>query len=239
MAGAIMAALFALCCSALVFTPRFESKHRGSGVLRAIKGVIGDLRAMLKTKGGTLSAVLCALPIGTGAAQGVLTQATVAGRWGAGAHEVELIQGLFAGLVTAIGCFAGGWLCQRFHPRTAYVGIGLVLAAIAAGMAVCPATVTMYVVWNLIYSFGVGIAYAAFTAVVLNAMGAGSGATKYNVYASLSNFPIWWLGLALGLTADKWGARMMLLTEAGFAVLGVLLFAVVVRRVRRSVVLSD
>ena len=91
----------------------------------------------------------------------------------------------------------------------------------------------------MIYSFGVGIAYAAFTAVVLNAMGAGSGATKYNVYASLSNFPIWWLGLTLGVAADKWGARAMLFTEAGFAVVGVLLFAAITARVRRSVVLTD
>src|SRR5678816_2658190 len=86
------------------------------------------------------------------------------------------------------------------HPRTAYAVIGLGLAGIAIAMALFPATVPMYIIWSLIYSFGVGLAYAAFTAVVLNAIGEGSAATKYNVFASLANFPIWWLGLLLGLS---------------------------------------
>ena len=89
-------------------------------------------------------------------------------------------------------------------------------------MALSPATVTMYVVWNVIYAFGVGLSYSAFTAVVLHAMGIGSGATKYNVYASLANFPIWWLGLVLGVAAQRLGPRAMLLVEAAFGVLGVL-----------------
>lgn len=112
--------------------------------------------------------------------------------------------------------------------------IGIGLALVATGMALSPATVMMYVVWNVTYAFGVGLSYAAFTAVVLSAMGVGSGATKYNVYASLANFPIWWLGLLLGLAAQRWGARRMLLTEAALGVLGVLIFAVTTLRVSRS-----
>ena len=112
--------------------------------------------------------------------------------------------------------------------------IGVGLAVVAAGMAISPATVMMYVVWNMTYAFGVGLSYAAFSAVVLSAMGVGSGATKYNVYASLANFPIWWLGLLLGFAADKWGARRMLLTEAALGVIGVALFAFTAARVRRS-----
>jgi hypothetical protein len=91
----------------------------------------------------------------------------------------------------------------------------------------------MYVVWSLVYAFGVGLAYAAFTALVLDAMGVGSGATKYNVFASLSNFPLWWLGLLLGVIAERWGARRMLFTEAALGVVGVLAFACSVRVVDR------
>jgi MFS family permease len=234
MAGAIMGALFMACCGALLLTPPVTAHHSGHGAVAAMRGVFGDLRKMLRTKGGLLSAILCVVPAGTGAAQAVLTQAEVAAFWGAGQREVELLQGLLAGFVTAVGCFAGGWLCNRVHPRTAYVSIGLALACVAAGMGLSPATVTMYVVWNLAYAFTVGLSYAAFTAVVLEAMGAGSGATKYNIYASLANFPIWWLGLVLGMAAQRWGARRMLLTEAAFGVLGVLAFALALSRVRRS-----
>ena len=101
-------------------------------------------------------------------------------------------------------------------------------------MALSPATIMMYVVWNMTYAFGVGLAYSAFSAVVLSAMGAGSGATKYNVYASLANFPIWWLGLVLGVAAQKWNPRRMLLTEAAFGVVGVLIFVATNARVKRS-----
>ena len=234
MGGAIMGVLFMLCCFALYFTPKHLSLHAHQGSLAAVKGVVRDLGKMLKTKGGLLSAVLCLMPVGTGAAQTVLTQATVAGYWRAGAREVELLQGLTAGFVTALGCFAGGWMCQRLAPRTAYALIGIGLAFIATGMALSPATVMMYVIWSMTYAFGVGLAYAAFSAVVLSAMGAGSGATKYNIYASLANFPIWWLGLVLGVAAQKWGPRRMLLTEASFGVVGVLLFVATSHRVRRS-----
>ena len=90
------------------------------------------------------------------------------------------------------------------------------------------------VVGSLGYAFVIGLAYSAFSAVVLEVMGHGAGATKYNIFASLSNFPIWWLGLVLGVSAEKWGPRGMLLTEAGLGVLGVALFYVAVARVRRS-----
>lgn len=234
MSGAIVGGLFVLCCLALHFTPAVAAHPRTGGALAAVKQVARDLWAMLRTRGGLLAAVLCVLPIGTGAAQGVLTQAKVAAVWGAGAEQVALVQGLLSGLVTAVGCFAGGALCQRLRPRTAYAGVGLALAAVAAAMGVCPATASMYVAWSLLYAFVVGLCYAAFTALVLDAMGKGSAATKYNVFASLSNFPLWWLGLLLGVAAERWDARRMLFTEAALGVLGVVIFAFSARLVARS-----
>lgn len=234
MGGAVMGVIFVSCCLALLATPNVDAQHQGRGAAGAVRGVVKDLLVMLKTKGGLLAAILCILPIGTGAAQVVLTQAKVAAFWGAGEHEVELLQGLVAGFVTTAGCFAGGWLCQRIPPQTAYASVGVALAVIAAGMGVSPASVVMYVGWSLVYSFAVGLAYAAFTAFVLEAMGTGSGATKYNVFASLSNFPIWWAGLLLGFVADKSGPRTMLFGEAAIGVVGVVVFLVSVVRVRRS-----
>jgi len=234
MAGSVMGVLFVSCCVALRWTSYAPPHRAEGGALTAVKSVFGDLRAMLRTKGGLLSAVLCALPIGTGAAQAVLTQDAVAKQWGASAYHVELVQGLLAACVISAGCFAGGWLCQRYQPRTAYAGIGILLAIVAIGMALSPKTVAMYVVWSLLYAFVVGLAFSAFTAVVLSAIGHGSGATKYNIYASLSNFPIWWVGLLLGFAAERWGPRGMLVTEAVAGVLGVLVFAVSAAGIRRT-----
>lgn len=233
LAGLMMGALFMACSFALLFTPRFEGAHHG-GAVASVKAVAFDLWKMLKTKGGLLSAILCILPVGTGAAQTVLTQAKVAAFWGAQEHEVELMQGLAAGIVTAVGCFVGGWLCTRIRPRTAYAMIGISMAVVTAAMAGTPKAVVWYVAFSLLYAFTIGLAYSAFTAFVLDCMGEGSGATKYNIFASLSNFPIWWLGLALGVAADKGGPRAMLLAETGFGVLGVLVFGAATSLVRRS-----
>jgi MFS family permease len=224
MAGAVLGTVFMMCCFGLLFLPDTVSDHHGKTPAAAFLSVFQDIRALAGTRGGLLAAWLCFLPVGCGAAQVVLTQAEVAKFWGAGDTEVALLQGMAAGVITAIGCFAGGWLSDRMHPRTAYALIGLLLAAVAIGMAVTPATVNFYIAWNVLYSFTVGLAYAAFTAVVLEAIGARSAATKYNLFASLSNFPIWWLGLALGRIADLQGPRTMLLAEAVFGMVGVGLF---------------
>ncbi|MEQ1503356.1 MAG: MFS transporter [Myxococcota bacterium] len=234
MAGAVLGALFMLCNLMLFAVPELQIHRLAGGPAAAFRGVLDDLRALGRTKGGLLAAVLCFLPLGTGAAQGTLTQGAVAAYWHAGSTEVAWVQGYTAAVVTAIGCGAGGLLCSRIHPRTAYAGIGLTLAGIAVGMAVGPATVTAYVVWNLVYAFGVGIAYAAFTAVVLNAIGAKSAATKYTLYASLSNFPIWWLGLLLGRVADLQGAPAMLITEAVLGVLAVVVLFAATKLVSRT-----
>ncbi len=237
MSGAIMALLFCACCAALAFTPEVISHHRGRGAWMAVRGVIDDLWTMLRTKGGLQAAILCALPIGTGAAQGVLTQDAVAKYWGADSDHVALTQGLLSGVATAVGCFIGGFLCRRFHPRVAYAGIALVLAAVAVAMGLAPHGPMDYVVWSMIYTLGIGLAWAGFTAVVLDAMGPGSGATKYNIFASLSNFPIWWVGLLLGYVAEKGGSRgapWMLFTEAALGVAGVAVFALTAKTIVRS-----
>ena len=225
-AGAIMGALFLACCGGLLFVPDVKPHVHEGGPLKAAVGVLGDLKGLFTARSSLLAAFLCFLPIGTGAASGALTQEGIAGLWGAGSDEVALLQGFLAAGVTALGCFIGGWLCDRFSPRMAYAGIGLLMAAVATGMALSPQVVEMYVFWNLSYSLVVGFAYAAFTAVVLEAIGTSSAATKYNLFASLSNFPIWWLGLVLGAVADRYGAQAMLFTEAGFGLLGVGVFAV-------------
>lgn len=163
-----------------------------------------------------------------------MTQSTVAAHWHARSVHVAWVQGYTAGAVTALGCFVGGWLCIRMHPRSAYAVIAVLLAAVAVGMAVSPATVTTYVIWNMVYALVVGLAYAAFTAVVLSAIGTKSGATKYNLFASLSNFPIWWLGLVLGRVADLRGPTAMLYVEALLGVVAVGLFLGAARMVGRT-----
>ncbi len=236
MCGVIIGGIFVACSAALQFVPLVEAHARTLRPVAAIKAVGTALVSMVKTKGGLLSAMLCLLPIGTGAAQGVMTQSKVAAHWGAGDTEVELVQGLFAGIVVTIGCFAGGWVAKRFTPRAAYLIAGIGAGVVAVIMAFGPKTVPIYVAFNLIYAFSVGATYPPFTAFALNAIGIGASAaaTKYNVLASLANFPIWWMGLLLGRIADRSGVATMLLTEAALGVCAVAAFAATQRWVSRT-----
>jgi hypothetical protein len=95
-------------------------------------------------------------------------------------------------------------------------------------MALAPRTEVMYVVFTSIYALIMGLTYAGFSAFVLEAMGMGAAATKYNVFASLSNMPIYYMTRIDGWAHTRWGSTGMLNAEAAFGVVGLLVFIVVV-----------
>jgi hypothetical protein len=180
------------------------------------------------SRDGILSGLLCFLPVGTGAVAGVLAQAEVAAHWNAGAHQVELVQGVLHGIVSMGGCLTGGYLCRFLGPRNSYALFGGLMAAVTATMSIMPATPFVYVTFSLVYALVTGFCYAAFSGFVLDTIGAGNAATKYNCYASLSNLPIGYMGLVLAAADTRLGPNGMLLTEAAFGLVGILVFAVAV-----------
>jgi len=62
--------------------------------------------------------------------------------------------------------------------------------------------------------------------VVLEAIGLGAAATKYNVYASLSNMPIAYMTVIDGWAHGRWGASGFLLTESAIGIAGLVVFIV-------------
>jgi MFS family permease len=219
MAGAVISACFALCGLGLVGLPEVPADQTADGVVASVKGLVIGLYALLKSPSGVFAAILCFAPISTGAAGGVLAQATVAAHWGATESDVELVNGLLAGLITAMGSFVGGLICGRLRARTVYAVVGGLMAVVALIMAYAPATRTTFTVGLLVYTFGTGLAYASWTGFILETIGAGAAATKYNIFASLSNMPITYMGIVLGYAVIPYGADGMLIVEAiaGFA----------------------
>jgi hypothetical protein len=84
----------------------------------------------------------------------------------------------------------------------------------------------MFIVWTLVYTFGSGLSYAAFSAFVLEAIGKGAAATKYNGLASLSNVPIYLMTMIDGWSHDKWNSTVMFYAESGLAVVSAVVFLV-------------
>src|SRR4029077_7956068 len=121
----------------------------------------------------------------------------------------------------------GGYWCDRMDRKKAYWVFGLAQAACMIAMAMSPRTEMVYIGYVLAYAFISGLTYAGFSAFVLEAMGLGAAATKYNLFASLSNMPIYYMTWIDGQAHDRWGAKGMLYAEGVFCVIGLVGFALV------------
>lgn len=222
MAGAVLGVACALCSLALLFVPEPPAMPRTRRYTQSILDVLKDLWLVARSRPGMLALLICFLPFGTGAASGLWS--ALADDWHASANTVALVTGVLGGIVSAIGCLAGGYLCDRIDRKTAYGLYGLLQAVCAVAMALAPRTELMYMGFTTVYAFIAGLTYAGFTAVVLEAIGLGAAATKYNLFASLSNMPIAYMTLVAGWAYTRWGAGGMLHTEAVIGVVALVLF---------------
>jgi PAT family beta-lactamase induction signal transducer AmpG len=230
--GAAMAGLCAACCIALWFAPDEEETRRHPRYFESLRGVVSDVWAIARSRAGFLALLICFLPIGSGAAQNLWS--AVAGDWHANADIVALVNGVLGGVVSAIGCVIGGYLCDRMDRKFSYALFGVFLSAGALGMAAAARSPAMFVTFTLLYALVQGLNYASFSAVVLEAIGGGAAATKYNLYASLANMPIAYLTIVDGWAYGRWHANGLLAADALAGILGVAFFAVVVVATRRG-----
>jgi MFS family permease len=231
MSGAVLGAVCALCGVALVVLREPPTLVRSGNYGRDIGNVLKDLWEVTRSKPGTLALLIVFLPIGTGAASNLW--AAVADDWRATANTVALVTGVFSGIVSMAGCLIGGYLCDRIDRKTAYVIYGALQALCAIAMALSPRTEAMYILFTMVYALITGLTYAGFSAVVLEAIGLGAAATKYNVYASLSNMPIAYMTVVEGWARTRSGAGAMLYAEAACATAGLLVFIAVASLVAR------
>ena len=231
-AGAVLGGACLLCCVALLFVTEPIAVFRDSKYWRNIVDVFKDLWRVARSRVGFLALLICFLPIGSGAASGLWS--AVADDWHASADTVALVTGVLGGIVSAVGCLVGGYLCDRMNRKTAYTLYGLLQALCAIAMALAPRTEPMYITFTTIYSFIAGLTYAGFSAVVLEAIGLGAAATKYNLFASLSNMPIAYMTMIEGWAHTRWGAGGMLHVEAAICMLAILVFIAVATLMTRA-----
>lgn len=221
-----------LCCAALFFVTEHPSTVRAAGVAETLKNLAGDILVTFKRRLGVMAMILCFLPLGTGAASNLWS--AVAGDWKASADTVAFVTGIMSGLITAVGCLAGGLICDKWNRQLAYVVFGLMQAVSLVAMAFAPHSQWMYIIWTSWYAFTSGLCYAGFSAFVFEAIGGGAAATKYTVYASLSNAPIYYMTIIDGWAYGRYGPTGMLNTEAMYAVVGSVLFLLLLKFANRQ-----
>jgi MFS transporter, PAT family, beta-lactamase induction signal transducer AmpG len=230
--GALLGAVCVLCSLALRWAGDSKGLVKIGGAVKVAehlglaanaRAIAGDLWSLIRSRIGILAVVICFLPIGSGAAQNLWS--VVAGDWHADYQTVALVNGAMGGVISAFGCIAGGWMCDRLDRRTAYCLFGFLLVLAAVAMAVSARTSMQFVVWTSVYAFIIGLCYAGYSAVVLEAVGRTAAATKFSLLSALSNAPIAYMTLVDGAANDRWGTRGMLLAEAVWGVAGIALFA--------------
>lgn len=225
--GACAAGLLCLLTSfALFFVHEPPSDHRAGSFGQSLVNVGKDLWALLKSRRGLLTFVAMCLPISAAA----MTQlwSAVAQDWHASANSVALINGMLGGVITMVGCIVGGWVCDRMNRMVAFNLFSIITSVLVLATAFSPRTEAMYMLYVGLYMLIAGFCYAAFGAVVLEAIGKGAAATKYNLLAGIANAPIMYLswldGQAHVWHAPSWlpqdGSTLMLLTEALVPVAG-------------------
>lgn len=225
-----------LCVFALYYFKDPKVTIREEKISKTYHNLFIDVWSVLKTKNGLLAMLLCFLTLGTGAAANLW--ASIANDWHASADVVALVTGIASGLLSAVGCLLGGWICDRMSPKTAYLLFGIAGAVCALGLAYSPRTEIMFIIGTSIYAIALGLSYAGFTAFTLEAIGKGAAATKYNIFASLSNTPSYIMTFVVGIAYTHGGARHMLNIEAAYAI-GAVLFFMLIQKIISKTKLND
>lgn len=218
---ALVIGLGLLACSGALLTVDAPPKTKTEGLGAAFRDVGKDIWSILASRSGVFAVVLCFMPIGAGAASNLF--AAMANDWHASVDVVGFSNGIGSGIGAILGCLIGGRLSDVMNRRNAYAAGGVILALFTFAMALAPRTATAYLIFVFLYNVGVGICYSTFTAFVLEIIGKGAAATKYNVFASLANIPIYTMGRLDGVVSDRYGRTTMLWFDGGAGVAGAIL----------------
>lgn len=235
LAGCAIAAITSLCALGLLFAPASHRLPRATSYLETLKGVAKDCWAVASARLGWLTLFLFLLPLGAGGAANLSTG--IAHEWRVQAGLLSLIA-LGGAVATGFGSIVGGCVCDRMDRRAAYVLFGVLGGVAAAVAALAPKTPAWFVVFSLAYAAALGMAWAAYAAANLEAIGRGAAATKYTLFASVANIPVSLMPLADGWTDTHVGVTAMLWLEFGVAVVAAALFAVVALATRPRRVLA-
>lgn len=219
-AGIVLSIAMIACALVIILVSDIKSNLQRK-MIYEVKQMSKDVLVMLKTPIALFIMLLICMPIGTGAASNVWS--SIAEDWHVTADTVALVTGVLSGVIGTIGCVAGGWIADKFGVWWAYLGSGTICALAAIGMAALPYNPNVYIAGVLAYGFSLGLINAAFSAIILYAIGKKSAATKYSLLSSLGNIPVVYMTNFDGWAHDNGGSKYMLIVEAaagiGFVIL--------------------
>ncbi len=198
-------------------------------IVPQLRGMGHDLRELLRSGRTWLGLAFFLSPVGTAAVSNLITG--VGQDYHASGNEVALVTGLAGGLLSAFGCYIGGFVADKMNRMVAYALAGGFAAIFGAWLAFGPMTPFTYGAGYSGYSVAAGFAYAVYTALLLDVIGKTKNAAAF-AYSTLNasgnasiSYMIW-----LDSAASKhWGVRGLMATDAvangGFMVILLLVAA--------------
>ena len=216
--------------SLVIFLIKDIHHEKEKSILHKVAMMGKDVLVMLKIPLTLFVIIFIMLPIGTGSAANVWS--AIAKDWQTDADTVALVTGIISGLVSAVGCVAGGYLADKKGVWFAYLGTGSFCALVTVLMAVFPYHRWVYISGVLVYAFGTGLVYAAFSALILYAIGKKNVATKFSLLSSIGNIPVMYMTVVDGWTHDRYNSKIMLLTEAAVAIVFVIITLIVLQKMK-------
>jgi PAT family beta-lactamase induction signal transducer AmpG len=181
-----------------------------------VGAMLRELAAMFRSRRGLLGFAIFISPMGAAAAMNLFSGVGV--DYHASEQTVVWINGVAGGLLTAGGSLVGGWICDRMDRRVAYAFAAILSALCSAGMAFAPLTELTYEVGVSLYLAAAGIAYAAFSALELEVIGAAgrSAGTQHTLFTASANLPVVYMTWLDGQGYKRFGPRGLVGTD-GFS----------------------
>ena len=229
LAGAGVGVLCLLCALALLVAPRSTAYAKHANYLITLRAVVLECWDVCRSRVGLMALFVLLLPLGAGGAANI--GSALSKEWRVSAGLLAVVNGLSV-VATAGGSIIGGFICDRMDRKAAYVIFGVVGGLVAAATVFTPRTPAWFVAFGFAYSAALGLSYAGFSSVTLETIGTGAAATKYTLFASVSNIPVWLMPAIDGWADTRWTATGMLWTEFAVAAGGALLFFAVAAMTR-------
>jgi PAT family beta-lactamase induction signal transducer AmpG len=234
-AALIILSLTILVCSfALWFVPQVYAE-KDMLIKERFRIITLDIRNLLRSPVAIFTSIVIILPIGIGAASNLWS--SVATDWHVKADTVALVTGTLSAIFCVAGSVAGGWIADKSGRWLAYFGAGALMASVTLGMTFFEYTPETYAIGVLSYAFTFGLANAAFSAIVLHAIGKGMASTKYALISSLGNIPFPYMTVFDGWLHDAYGIKMMLLGETFMGISFVVISVIVLAHLRSKKIL--
>lgn len=223
LAGICLVCVMSVCVWALYFVPHVTPEKEIT-LKNGFKAIVADIKDLFRSSIAVFTTVMILTPIGIGSATYIWS--STANDWHVSPDRVALITGVLSGCLSALGCVLGGWIADKFGRWWAFFGSGTILALVTLSMSLAAYNPFTYTVGVLLYAFILGIANAAFSAIVLHAIGKGLASTKYALLSSISNIAPVYMTAIDGWLYDSYSIKAMLIGETclglGFVIVSLL-----------------